>query len=310
MPFSPRATSLLLLSITVFAAASGLLFQRRVWCRFLCPLGHLTGTLARCSILEMRGNINVCNNECASHGCYVGEEKSAGCPMYEGPFSLRSNQHCILCGNCVKICTKQAARLNLRLPGHELWTVLKPESTMAVFVPLIIGTQLFRGLEYTWLFISIESVFHQHLVASALLLIGSIILAYLFVAAAGSLTFTRLRDSSTSKANLMVYALLPLTFAFELGYQLKPLLERAGLLIPVFGRQLGVTWEFLGVSASPAVTKAIQILLILIGAIGFRIIISRLAKQHEQDSPVRKTWRLLWPVLIVSLIYIYLFAIG
>ncbi|MBW2182797.1 MAG: hypothetical protein JRF49_02875, partial [Deltaproteobacteria bacterium] len=104
--------------------------------------------------------------------------------------------------------------------------------------------------------------------------------------------------------------LLPLTFAFELGYQLKPLLERAGLLIPVFGRQLGVTWEFLGVSASPAVTKAIQILLILIGAIGFRIIISRLAKQHEQDYPVRKTWRLLWPVLILSLIYIYLFVIG
>ncbi len=37
MPFSPRGTSVLLLCITIFAAASGLLYSRRVWCRYLCP---------------------------------------------------------------------------------------------------------------------------------------------------------------------------------------------------------------------------------------------------------------------------------
>jgi polyferredoxin len=310
MPFSPRSTSLLLLFIAFFAVTSGLLFHRRAWCRFLCPLGNLTGILSRCSIMELRGNINVCNNECATHGCYVGEGKLAGCPMYEGPFSLQSNHHCILCGNCVKICTKQAPRLNLRLPGHELWTVLKPDHAMAVFVPLLIGTQLFRGLEHSKLFIYIESVLDQHLAATALLLIGSIILTYLFVTAAGILTFTRLRDSSTSKANLMVYALLPLTFAFELGFQLKPLLERTGMLIPVLGRQIGFAWESLGMSTSPVMVKAIQIMIVLIGAVGSRTILNRLVKQHEQDYSESKKWRLLWPMLTVSLVYIYLFATG
>ncbi len=120
MPFSPRATAVLLLCITIFAATSGLLYSRRAWCRYLCPLGKLSGVMSRCSVVELRSNLNVCNTNCTTHGCYVGEKTLAGCPMYEGPFSMNSNQDCILCGNCIKICPDKAPKFNLRIPGNEL----------------------------------------------------------------------------------------------------------------------------------------------------------------------------------------------
>ena len=308
MPLSPRATSFLLLAVAIFAAVSGLLYYRRTWCRFICPLGYLSGIFSRCSIVELRGNINVCNNECPSHGCYVGNKETAGCPMYEGPFSLYSNQYCILCGNCIKLCTSQAPRLNLRLPANELWTVLKPDSAMAVFVPLVIGTQLFRGLHATGFFNYILPGFDQRWTAMAMVLLGMAILSYLYTMIAGATAFSSIRDTSNSKANLLVYALLPLVLAFELGYHLKPLLVRAGLLIPVVGKQLGFEWGFLGASAGSGITKTLQILVILLGTLASKAILTRLAKKHEQEYTVRMTWRRHLPVFMLSAAYIYLFA--
>lgn len=146
MPFSPRATAGLVLSLVLPAVILALIYRRRVWCRFLCPLGKLVGFLSRCSFLELRANHNICNNDCTENSCYVGR-KGQGCPVFEAPFALNTNQNCIMCGNCIKNCPNQSPALNLRVPGHELWNFRKPDLTMALLGPLLMGTQLFRGLE-------------------------------------------------------------------------------------------------------------------------------------------------------------------
>ncbi|MGB2689325.1 MAG: sigma 54-interacting transcriptional regulator, partial [Desulfobacterales bacterium] len=136
MPSSPRATAMLFLSIFFPAVILALVYQRRIWCRFLCPLGKLIGFLSRCSPLELRANYNICNNDCRDHSCYVGNDYQAGCPVFEAPFVLRNNQECILCGDCIKSCPHQSPILNLRVPGQELWTFRKPDSIMALLGPL------------------------------------------------------------------------------------------------------------------------------------------------------------------------------
>ena len=190
MPFSPRATAIMLLCITTLAATSGLLFSRRVWCRYVCPLGKLAGVMSRCSVVELRSNLNVCNTNCTTHGCYVGEKALAGCPMYEGPFSMKTNQDCILCGNCIKICPDKAPKFNLRLPGHELWTFLRPDQTIIVLLPLILATQLFRGLETSPLFHQLEGLLDYHVLSLTLCLVGMICIAYLFIRLASSPVFS------------------------------------------------------------------------------------------------------------------------
>ena len=135
MLYSPRATALLVLSIVTLAALTGFLFQRSAWCRYLCPLGSIVGTLSGCSVLELRANYGICNNTCKSHDCYTGSKGQEGCPMFEGPFSLSSNRNCVLCGTCIKICPNQSPVLNLRLPSYELWTIRRPKKASPLWVP-------------------------------------------------------------------------------------------------------------------------------------------------------------------------------
>ncbi len=310
MPYSPRSTVMLISAIITLAALCGLLFQRRVWCRFICPLGHLSGIMARCSVLEFRANTNVCNNDCMDHSCYVGNEQALGCPMFEGPFSLNSNQHCILCGNCVKTCPKQSPRLNLRLPGYELWNVIKPDKIMPVIVPLIISSQLFRGFETTAFYHVGEVYFGQRWIAMAVSFLVSIIISLFLVRFSGWLAFRHLKNPSIKKTDLFVYAVLPLAFSFELSYQLKPLLMRAGQFLPVLGRQLGFYWDFLGVSANSGFVKILQILIVIVGMFASRAILVSLARKHEEDHRSSHTVQRRWPIVLLATLYVWLFVTG
>jgi transcriptional regulator with AAA-type ATPase domain/polyferredoxin len=310
MPFSPRGTAILLLCITLFAATSGLLYSRRVWCRYLCPLGKLAGIMSRCSVVELRSNLNVCNTNCTTHGCYVGEKHLAGCPMYEGPFSMKSNQDCILCGNCVKICPDKAPKFNLRLPGHELWTFLKPDKAVIVLLPLILGTQLFRGMETTPLFHQLEQLSNSHVLSLGLLLIGMILISYLFIKTTSPTVFSKLSDPEIKKTDLFVYSLLPLCFTFELSYHVEPLLKRAGLFIPVLGRQLGFNWDILGIHAASGSVTLLQILIVLVGLIASRVVLKNIRERYEEKHPTRTQLNRSWPLLFIAFVYSYFFIVG
>ena len=310
MPFSPRATAVLLLSITIFAATSGLLYSRRVWCRYICPLGKLSGVMSRCSVVELRSNLNVCNTNCTTHGCYVGEKALAGCPMYEGPFSMRSNQDCILCGNCIKICPDKAPKFNLRLPGNELWTFLSPDKTVTVLLPLILATQLFRGLETTPLFHQLEGLLAYHAISLALCLVAMIFISYLFINLSAPSVFSKLAESEVKKADLFIYSLLPLCFTFELCYHVEPLLKRAGLILPVLGRQLGFNWDAFGVHAASGFVTVLQAVLVLVGLITAKLVLNKIRQRYEAQHTTRMKLTRSWPLLFLAAVYIYFFVAG
>jgi ferredoxin len=230
--------------------------------------------------------------------------------MYEGPFSMRSNQDCILCGNCVKICPDKAPKFNLRLPGHELWTFLKPDKTVIVLLPLIIGTQLFRGMETTPLFNQLEQFFNSHVLSLGLLLVSMLLISYLFIKATAPIVFSKLSDPEIKKTDLLVYSLLPLCFTFELSYHVEPLLKRAGLLIPVLGRQLGFNWDTFGAHAASGSVILLQVLLVLVGLIASRIVLKNIRGRYEEQHLTRTKLNRSWPLLFLTVVYIYFFIVG
>jgi len=312
MTQSPMGTGFLLLGIALFAMLSGFLYERRLWCRYLCPLGRLAGTFAGCSIIEWRSNSSICNSTCKTNACYKGTEDVPGCPLYQGAFSLRNNQECILCGNCVKICENASPACNIRVPGHELWAALKPEKVTAVFVPVILGTQVFRGLEYTALAHLLEHTLHSTWAAFGLLLLAAIGVSFLFTRAAGAVSFSRLRDKTINKGELFINAVIPLAFSFEFSYQLKPLLERLGEFFPVLGREFGFDLEFLNLVAEHGAAKPWQVLSVLTGMTVSMVFLMILIKNHQEtgeDSPRLKRLRYA-PVLFLAGVYIWMFVNG
>ncbi len=62
----------LLLLITAGAVTFSLLFERRFWCRYLCPIGGMNGLFAKLSMTELRAQQGICSATCTTYQCYKG----------------------------------------------------------------------------------------------------------------------------------------------------------------------------------------------------------------------------------------------
>jgi transcriptional regulator with AAA-type ATPase domain len=96
-------SSCLLLLITSGAMIFSALFERRFWCRYLCPIGGMNGMFAKLSMTELRAQQGICSAECTTYQCYKGGPRKGegmetnGCPLYSHPAQLEDNRDCVLC---------------------------------------------------------------------------------------------------------------------------------------------------------------------------------------------------------------------
>jgi len=123
---SPLLTASVILAVSAGSFIFSMFYKRRVWCRYLCPLGAINAIFAMPSVLELRANRHFCMNRCREHVCFKGDDAQAGCPMFRHPFLVDNNRDCIMCGECIKSCDNSSIHLNLRLTPEELWSLNTP----------------------------------------------------------------------------------------------------------------------------------------------------------------------------------------
>ena len=98
---TPPVTALVLLGFVVVALATSTLFERRTFCRYLCPVGGFIGLYSQVAPLELRVKDS---QVCAGHRektCYTGSDDGYGCPWLVFPGKLTSNSYCGLCTECL-----------------------------------------------------------------------------------------------------------------------------------------------------------------------------------------------------------------
>ncbi len=150
MRHSARATGVLLLGIMAGAVATAVLLPRRTWCRHLCPLGGFASLCSMTALVELRPTSDICAAKCTDHSCFKGGQRVEGCPMFNHVMFVDSNQHCVLCLNCVRNCSNHSPQLNLRLPGRDLLTMSdRPHAgrVMALFAGLLVALTLLQHWE-------------------------------------------------------------------------------------------------------------------------------------------------------------------
>lgn len=135
----PWATGVLLVLIIGTSVIFCVLFERKTFCRYLCPLAGMLGAYSTMSILEIRGNKKVCQTQCGQHLCYKGTDHTDGCPMFSYPASLATNTECMLCLNCLKSCENRGVQLNVRPPLQELWRQSQPMLALSLFGVMLVG---------------------------------------------------------------------------------------------------------------------------------------------------------------------------
>ena len=263
-------SSCLLLLITAGAVLGSLLFEKRFWCRYLCPVGGMNGLFAKLAITELRAQAGTCSGSCSSYGCFKGGPAqgeglaTAGCPLGTHPAHLADNRNCVLCFTCAAACPHRSVQLRLRPPAADLQREMAPPAGEAGLILVLAGGILLHHWQRAlgWLPLAPAS-----LQAGPLLPRLAFAALALALPAGGWLLLRRLRGLPQG----LLYALLPLLWALLLAHHLPLGLEEAGLLLPVsFGWPALPHWQ-----ADPHVLAFCQTAAVLMGSLGTALLIPR-----------------------------------
>ena len=253
-------SSCLLLLITAGAVVGSLLFEKRFWCRYLCPVGGMNGLFAKLSILELRAESGTCSGSCSSYACFKGGAadgeglETNGCPLGSHPAHLSDNRNCVLCMSCVQACPNRSPQLRLRPPAADLQPVMHtPSAERGLILVLAGGITLHHWQRLLgWLPLAPASLHEGPLLAR----LSFAALALALPAAAGLWLNRR-----------WLYAGLPMLWALLLARHLPIGMAEAGTVLPDGWPQ----W-----SADPHVIGFCQTTVVVIGWVGAVILSRRL----------------------------------
>jgi len=100
----PERMSAFFLFLLASAAVAGLLYEKRAFCTYLCPVGRILGLYACGAVLEWRAK-----------GCLA-----PVCPSGLVPSMIADNRDCLVCTECRKACPQGDFRLSFRRPLADL----------------------------------------------------------------------------------------------------------------------------------------------------------------------------------------------
>jgi len=278
---SPWVTAWIVLFFAALAVAIGLFYERRSFCRYLCPIGGLIGIYSMTAPVELRAKSGpVCAAD-REKPCYRGSEAARGCPMFEFPLSMDRNNYCHLCAECVKGCVQDNLVLRVRAFGRDLWASrhrLLEESYLAVALvglTLVVTAQMLTAWP-TWISAlarwlpapvrgTLKPVTYLGLVESAILLGGALVVVPLLVLAGAALADRLAGAGRLGLRRTFVvfgYMFIPVGLAMHLAHNLAHLLLEGAGIVPVVQRAVALytpfslgepDWQVLALAPEPVV---------------------------------------------------------
>jgi ferredoxin len=277
---NPPNTAYLLLFFTALAVVMGAVYEKRSFCRYICPIGLVLGVFSMLSATELR-----CKSKktCSDHNikeCVLGNEAGKACPVGEFPQIMERNNYCIMCMECVKSCSKENIRISPRLPGADLVNSKKTHLDEAYLVHGIIIIFLFvmgmERFEFRNIIINFvrsvapfDTVVFRDFFLNYWRNMWAITIFSLITLGAAGLMYLSTRGlfggkNTKQKFIELSYAFIPLSLSVYLAENMFRLLKGIFFLIETAGKFLGQIWQF---SMNFETINQMQIILLLGGFI-------------------------------------------
>lgn len=253
---TPFITGVVLALFALVALGTSLLFERRTFCRYLCPVGGFIGLYSQVAPVEVRVKDRAV---CVGHkdkSCYQGSEAGYGCPWLVFPGALQKNTYCGMCMECLKTCPLDNVAVYVRPFGADLQidSGRRLDESYKGFIMLTCALAYSVVLIGPWSILK-EAAFAvgtpawfvyalTFLVANLALIPG---MFYGCVRLA-----QKIGPTSTPTGKLLVeyaYALVPLGLAAWAAFSLSFILVNLSYVWPVLSDPFGWGWDLFGTTA-------------------------------------------------------------
>ena len=139
----PRTLAIYLATMVSISLILGLIYEKRSFCSYVCPLGSILGMYSYIAATEWRADdASVCK-ECKTKDGVAKKNryKLAGhsCTSNLNPANISDNRECLLCTHCLKACPSTNFRFSLRLPFTDFFKKIKLTPAEMGILMLIIG---------------------------------------------------------------------------------------------------------------------------------------------------------------------------
>jgi polyferredoxin len=300
---TPKVTAVVLAAMFFLAIGMSILFERRTFCRYICPVGGFIGLYAQAAPLELRVKDKRVCLVCKDKPCYNGSKAGYGCPWDVFPGSLTKNTYCGLCMECLRTCPYDNIAVNTRPFSTDL---AKPstriDEAFKAFIMLgaaIIYAGVFLG---PWgnLKLAAYSVgtpawigYTAMFLAFIFGLLPALFLGAVLIGKALTNAKTTLLKSFTALAT----ALAPLGLMFWVAFSLSFVLTNARYILSSLSDPFGWGWNLFGSVAipwQPILTNVLLPLqtLALVGGLLWTANTARKAGSEVKISPI--------PVIVFS----------
>jgi hypothetical protein len=255
----PIATGAVLLSFILLALVLSLVFERRTFCRYVCPVGGFIGLYSMAAPVEVRvKDVDVCKTH-DTKDCYLGNERGFGCPWLVYPGSLDRNTNCGMCMECLKSCTMNNVAVNVRAPAFDLF-VAKGRGMDEAYKAFIMVA---CALAYSVVLLGRWGILKDAanvvrldwwlLYAAGFLTLNLLVIPGLFlVATATGRRLAGLHDVPLRSLFVdSAYSLVPLGLAAWIAFSLGFVMVNISYALPVIADPFGWGWNLLGLRDVP-----------------------------------------------------------
>ncbi|MFA4956657.1 MAG: 4Fe-4S binding protein [Candidatus Methanoperedens sp.] len=251
---SPLLTAYFIVALLGLAVIISIIFERRSFCRYACPITGLIGLYSMFAPIELRAKDKETCKACKEKYCISGNEKGYPCPVFEYPGTMEKNTHCILCSECIKTCHRNNISLNLRSFAGDFLNLKKTRMDESIFILMLLGVTIFQTL----IMIRPWAVFTRDLMIYTgasydtvrfVLFITSAVIPILIYSIV--IAFSKLLIKKTSFKDIFTgyaYSIIPLGLLMHLSHNLRHLLEEGTGIIPALSDPFGFGWDIFGTS--------------------------------------------------------------
>jgi hypothetical protein len=285
----------------LLAVGMSMLFERRSFCRYVCPVGGFIGLYSNLAPVELRViDTQVCKAH-ASKSCYQGSENGYGCPWNVYPGGMTVNTNCGLCMECLRTCDYDNIALNLRALGADVTPKNKPKLDEAYKAFIMLGSAVVYSTVMLGPWGVLKNAAYQVGSLNWFLFAASLVIFTWGLLPGGFYLVTR------DRGKFMAYSasLLPLGLMAWVAFSFSFVFANISYLWPVLSDPFGWGWNLLGTASiawTPYLSNLVPALQVgaLVGGLFWSAMIVKKVSTGGRSS--NKTFAVMMFNLVVTLI--------